>query len=180
MRRVDVKGAGVGLDEGFQRGEIVGPVVFGIAAPFANGGSGAFHEVESAFVAGSFDDGVIAGFQKSVIKKKNGFFGGGHDEDIGGANFLVRMGDGFAKPRGAGSFGVTAPVFEERIVGARLEGEQIGNGLRFAIGRGQQIFGGEFVFAEIFFDAEGSNLHQASVAREGEGVQNQIDRRRLE
>jgi hypothetical protein len=48
-----------------------------------------------------------------------------------------------------------------------------------AIGGREQILGGKFIFAKIFFDAEGCDLHQASVAREGEGVQGQIDRREL-
>ena len=63
VRGVDVDGASVRLDERFQCGKIVSPAVFGFAAPFAERGSGAFDESESAFVAGRFDDGMIAGFQ---------------------------------------------------------------------------------------------------------------------
>jgi hypothetical protein len=115
-----------------------------------------------------------------VVVKENGFFGGGDDKDIGGLYSFIGSGDGFAEPWCAGSFGVTAPVFEESVRCAGLEGQEVGDGLRLAIGGREQVFGGKFVFAKIFFDAEGSDLHQASVAREGEGVQTQIDRARLE
>jgi len=39
------------------------PSLFRVAAPFAERGSGALDESESAFVAGRFDDGMIAEFQ---------------------------------------------------------------------------------------------------------------------
>jgi hypothetical protein len=54
-------------------------------------------------------------------------------------------------------------VLEESIVCAGLAGEEVRDGLRFAIGGREQVFCGEFVFAEIFFDAERSDLHEASV-----------------
>jgi len=55
-----------------------------------------------------------------VIKKENGFFGG-YYEDIGDTSSSIRLGDGFAEPWRTGSFGVTAPVFEESVVCARFE-----------------------------------------------------------
>ena len=61
MGRVDVDGAGVVANERFECSDIVGPSVFGLATPFADGGSSAFGEGKSAFVARGFDDGVVVG-----------------------------------------------------------------------------------------------------------------------
>ena len=84
MRRVDVNGARVWADERFEDGEIVGPGVCGVAAPFGNSGAGAFGDGEGTFVAGRFDNGVILGREQGVIKDEDGFFGGGKDDELVG------------------------------------------------------------------------------------------------
>ena len=80
--RVDVNGARVGTDERFEGGEIVGPGVGGVAAPFGNSGAGAFGYGESAFVAGRFHDGVILGREQGVIEDEDGFLGGGKNDEL--------------------------------------------------------------------------------------------------
>ena len=82
MRRVDVNGARVRTDERFEDGEIVGPGVCGVAAPFGNSGTGAFRDGEGTFVAGRFDNGVILGREQGVIKDEDGFFGGGKNDEL--------------------------------------------------------------------------------------------------
>lgn len=161
--RVDIESPGVGTDEQFESGEIVGPIVFGLAAPLADGGTGGFGERESAFVAGRFDDGVIGGREKRVIEEEDGFFGGRDDDEIAGLDGGVDGGEGFAEPGGAGRFGVAAPVPEEGIVGAGFEGEEIGDGDGFGVGGGEEILGREFVEAHVFLDAEGCDLHGNSL-----------------
>jgi len=84
MRRVDVDGARVGTDERFEDGEIVGPGVRGIAAPFGNSGAGAFRDGEGTFITGRFHNGVILGREQGVIENKDGFFGGGKDDELVG------------------------------------------------------------------------------------------------
>ena len=93
---VDVNGAGVGANEGFKGGEIVGPGVCGAAAPFGNGGAGAFGNGKSAFVAGRFDDGVILRSKQGVIKDEDGFFGSGMNNNLIGMNLGVHGGENFA------------------------------------------------------------------------------------
>jgi len=70
-----------------------------------------------------------------------------------------------AQARRAEGLGVTAPLFEKRVVRARFEGEEIGNSTRFRIGGREQIFRGELVFAHVLFDAKGRDLHKKSLAR---------------
>ncbi len=166
---IDVDRAGVGANERFKSGEIVSPSVFGFAAPFADGGAGAAGKGESAFVAGSFDDGVILGSEERVIEEEDGFFGGGSDNELVGMNFGVDGGEGFAEPGSAGRFGVAAPVFKECVVGAGFEREKIGDGLGFGVGGGEEVLSGKFVFAQIFLDAEGRDLHGEEFAKRWEG-----------
>ncbi len=123
MRGVDVDGAGVGADQRFESGKIMGPIVFGFAAPFTDGGSGAFGKGERAFVARRFDDGVVRGREERVIEEEDGFFGGGDDDELGRGDGFIDGGEGFAEPGRAGGFGVAAPVLEKGVVGAGFEGE---------------------------------------------------------
>jgi len=97
--RIDVDGAGVGANQRFERGEIVGPGVFGLSAPYANGGAGAFGQGERAFIAGRFNDGVIVGSEKGVVEEEDGFFGGGNNDEITGIDLLVDGGEDFAQPQ---------------------------------------------------------------------------------
>ena len=117
VRRVNVNGARVRTDEKFEGGEIVGPGVGGIAAPFGNSGARAFGDGESTFVAGSFHDGMILGREQGVIEDEDGFFGGGKHDELMGRDLRVHGGQDIAKPGSAGGFGVTAPVVEEGVVG---------------------------------------------------------------
>jgi len=121
VRRVNVNGARVRTDEKFEGGEIVGPGVGGIAAPFGNSGARAFGDGESTFVAGSFHDGMILGREQGVIEDEDGFFGGGKHDELMGRDLRVHGGQDIAKPGSAGGFGVTAPVVEEGVVGVGLE-----------------------------------------------------------
>lgn len=61
MGRVDVDGASVRTDKGFESAQVMSPAVRGFAAPFADRGAGADGNGERTFVAGCFDDGVIVG-----------------------------------------------------------------------------------------------------------------------
>ena len=165
VRRVDVDGARVRANERFECGEIVGPAVFGFAAPFADSGAGAFGNGQSAFVARRFHDGVILRSQQRVIEEEDGFFGGGDNHELVGMDLLINGGKNFAKPGSAGRFGVAAPMFEKRVMSAGFEGEQFFDGLRFGVGGGEQILGGKFVFAHVLFNAEGSDLHEGECAK---------------
>lgn len=127
--RVDVDGAGVRADEGFERGEIVRPGVAGAAAPFADSGASAFGEGERTFVTGRFDDDVIVGREQRMIEEEDGLLRGGSHDKLVRTNLIVNGGEDFAEPGSAGGFRVTAPVFQESIVRARFEGEKLLNGL---------------------------------------------------
>ena len=102
---------------------------------------------------------MIVGTEKGIVEEEDGFFGGGDNQHMFGANIFVERGESFTEPGSARGFGVAAPVIEESVVGRRLQGEQIGDGAGFGVGRREQVFGGEFVSGEIFFDTEGRNLH---------------------
>jgi len=58
-------------------------------------------------------------------------------------------------------------VFEESVMRAGFEREQLFDGLRFGVGRRKQVFGGEFVPAHVLFNAKGSNLHKGECAKAG-------------
>jgi len=166
---VDVNGAGVGANEGFKGGEIVGPGVCGAAAPFGDGGAGAFGNGESAFVARSFDDGVILRSKQCVIENKDGFFGGGKNNELIGMDLGVHGGENFSKPGSAGGFGVAAPLAEEGVVSAGFEGEDFLDGLGLGVGGGKKVLGGEFVLAHVLFNAEGRDLHEGECAKRKAG-----------
>ena len=150
------------------------PGIFWLAAPFANGGTGAPGKSKRAFVAGSLDNGVIGGAEKCVIEEKDGLLGCGGDKNISWVNCFVESGDGFAQQRRARGFGVAAPVFQEGIVCGGFESEEISDGAGFGVGGGEEIFGGEFVFVEILLDAERRNLHWMSFAKTDIDVYGQI------
>ena len=134
MRRVDVNSARGRADKRFEGGEIVGPGVCGVAAPFGYSGACAFGDGESTFVAGRFDNGVVLGREQSVIEDEDGFFGGGKHDELIGRDLRVHGGQDIAKPGSAGGFGVTAPMVQEGIMGARFESEYFLNGLGFGVG----------------------------------------------
>ena len=165
VRRVDVNRPGVGADERFERGEIVRPAGFGFATPFANRGAGAFGNGKCTFVAGRFDNRVIAGSEKRLIEEEDGFFGGGDNDQLIRMNLFVDRGEDFAEPGRSGRLRVAAPVFQEGVVGAGFEGQKFLDGLRFCVGGRKQILDGEFVLAHVFFNAEGSDLHEGECAK---------------
>jgi len=167
VRGIDVDGTGVGTNEGFENGEVVGPGVGGIAGPLTDSRSGASWEGESAFVAGCFDDSVIVGSKKRMVEEEDGFFGSGDNDELAGMNLIVDGGEDFAEPGRAGRFGVAAPVLEEGIVGAGFEREKFFDGLRFGVGGGEQVLGGEFVLAHVFFNTEGSDFHKRESGKDG-------------
>jgi len=106
--------------------------------------------------------------------REDGFFRGGDDNKLVGADGGIDGGEYFAEPGSAARFGVAAPVFEEGVLGAGFEGKKIGDGDGFGVGRGEEVFGGEFVTRHVFFDAEGCDLHGESVAGGEFGVEGQI------
>lgn len=108
--RVDVERARVGTNQGFESRQVVGPAVFGLAAPFTDGSPGAFGNSQRAFVAGSFDDGVVLRGEQRVIEEEDGFFGGGDNDELIWANGFIDGDEGFAEPGGPRRFGVAAPV----------------------------------------------------------------------
>src|ERR1700694_3755966 len=159
VRRIDVDDFGVRLDEFFKSGNIVRPAVFESAARLADLRAGAAGNLEAALITRSLDDHMIAWPEECVIKHENGFFGSGQDENIGGLDLLVDGGNRFPQFGGAGRFGVPAPVFEQALVGSRLEVEEILDGAGLGVRTAEQIPGGEFVLAEIVFDSKGLDLH---------------------
>ena len=96
MRGIDVDGAGVGTDERFEGGEIVGPGVFGFAAPFTDGGAGTFGDGERALIARCFDNDVIVGSKEGVVEEEDGFLGGGDNDELAGMNLFIDGGENFA------------------------------------------------------------------------------------
>ena len=102
---------------------------------------------------------MITWSYERVIKHENPFFGGGQDQNVAGLDLLVDGGDSFAQPGSTRRFGVAAPVFEETLVGSRLEVEEFLDGAGLGVGTGEQIPGSEFVLAEILFDSKGLDLH---------------------
>ena len=123
MRSVDVDGAGVWLDQGFEPREIMHPGVFRFPLPSGDRGAGGLWNGEGTFVNGSFHDDVIPWTEQRMEEKKDSFFRGGYDEDIVCANVFVERCERFAEPGSAGGFGVTAPVFEESLVSGRFQSE---------------------------------------------------------
>ena len=109
-----------------------------------------------------------------MIEEEDGFLGGGNDDELIWMDCGVDGGEDFAEPGSAGGFGVAAPVLEEGVVGAGFEGEKFFDGEGFGVGGGEKKFGGKFVFAHVFFDAKGSNLHGESVAARAKCVERQI------
>lgn len=157
---IDVDGTSVGPDKRLESGEIVGPAILWFSTPFTDGSTRAFGKSKRALVAGCFDDGVIVGGEQRVIEDENGFLGSGQDDDLIGTDVLVNRGKHFAEPRRARGFCVAAPVFQKSVVGTGFEGEEFFDGLRFGVGRGEQVFGGEFVLAHVLFNAERSDSHE--------------------
>ena len=109
-----------------------------------------------------------------MIEEEDGFLGGGNDDELIWVDCGVDGGKDFAEPGGARGFGVAAPVLEEGVVGAGFEGEKFFDGEGFGVGGGEKKFGGKFVFAHVFFNAKGSNLHGESVAARAKCVERQI------
>jgi len=72
---------------------------------------------------------------------------------------MVDSGNRFPKIRGPRRFGVAAPVLEEAVVSAWLQIEELLDRAGLGIGAGEQISGGEFVFAEILLDTKRFDLH---------------------
>ncbi len=55
-------------------------------------------------------------------------------------------------------------------MGAGFEFEKVSDGAGFGVGRREQIFSGEFVFAEVFFDAKRCDLHREEFGQDGVGA----------
>src|SRR6266851_3747816 len=97
------------------------PAVFEAAAPLAYVCAGASRHFQSAFVARRFNDDMIAGTSKRVIKDKDAFFGCGHDKDIVGLHSAINSGDDFTQCGRSRRFGIAAPMLKESFVRTRLE-----------------------------------------------------------
>ncbi len=159
MRRINIDGFGVQLDEFFKGGNIVRPAAFESAAPLANLRAGAAGDLQAALITGRLDDHMIARSDKGVIEHENAFLGGSQDENVAGLDLLVDGGDGFAQPGSTRRLRVAAPVFEEALVSSWLEVQEFLDGAGLGVGTGEQIPGGEFVLAEILFDSKRLDLH---------------------
>jgi len=143
----------------------VSPAVRGLATPFTDRRTCAGGNGERTLVAWRFNDGVVVGREQGVIEEEDGLFGGRNDHNLIRVDLRIDGGENFAEPRRAGRFRVPAPVFEESVMCAGFEREQLFDGLRFGVGRRKQVFGGEFVLAHVLFDAKGSNLHEGECAK---------------
>ena len=143
------------------------PAVRGLATPLADSGACAGGNGERAFVAWGFNDGVVLGCEQSVIEKEDSLFRGRNDDKLIRVDLSVDCGENFAEPWRSGRFRVAAPMLEKSVKCAGFERKKLFDGLRFGIGRREQVFSGKFVLAHVLFNAKRGNLHNRECAKAG-------------
>jgi hypothetical protein len=164
VRGVDVQQPRGGPDQPLQGVQVVRPAVLVAAAPLADLGAGAARDLERGLVAGRLHDRVVAGPEEAVVEGEDGLLGGVQHLDVVRADPLVQGRDRLAQPGCARGLGVAAPVLQQALLGAGLQGEEVADGPRLAVAAGEHVPGGELVARVVPLDLERTELHALSLS----------------
>ena len=151
----------VGTQRALERVEVVRPPVRRGPPPLGHLGAGRAGDLERRLVAGRLDDDVVAGLQERVVGEEDALLGGGDDNDIVGAGRLVDRGDRGAQLGRARRLRVAEPLGEKPLGRVRLEGEEVGDGDRLGVARGEHVRRRELVHGVVLLDPERRDLHGA-------------------
>ncbi len=100
-----------------------------------------------------------------MVSGEDAFFGGGDDDDILRLGGLVDRGDGRAKLGRARRLRVAEPLTEQPVGSAGLECEQIPDGDRLGVARGEHVRRRELVDRVVLLDPKRSDLQAIIAAR---------------
>ena len=149
------------------RGESSVPAVGVPALPLAHLGAGAVRDLERRLVAGRLDDHVIAGLQQGVVEEEDALLGARGDDHLAGAGPLVERGYRLAEPGVTQRLGVPAPGFQQPLVRAGLEFQQVTHRARLAVAARQHVPRAVLIPCVEALDPERAQFHGAQYRAAG-------------
>lgn len=92
-------------------------------------------------------------------EEEDRLLGAGMDQHLVGLDGAVEAADLAPERRAALALGVAEPLLLEGVVSAGLQGQEVGDGHRLAVGAAEEVVDVELVLGEVSLQFEGRDLH---------------------